>query len=158
MLVETYTEHHVNWRLDGGGFHQCTSEIINPEKPIVIRDGYAPAVGFCFSQYTAAKAGEEILRGKLREETPGITYIDARVYSLSEIQLEYPREPIIEQMKKRSIQYAAFTRAQAFELLNPDDSVISVAEQKMIYPEVKDLPYEIFYQQRLLIAAPAYSK
>jgi hypothetical protein len=145
MLVETYTEHHVNWRLDGGSFHQCTSEIINPEEPIVIRDG---AVGFCFSQYTAANAGEEILRGRLREETPGITYIDALVYSLSEIQLAYPREPIIEQMEKRSIKYAVFTRAQAFELLRPGDSVISVEKQRIIYPEVEDLPYKICYQQR----------
>jgi len=147
MSVETYTEHRIHWILDGGGFPQFTSETINPEEPIVIRDGCAPAVGFFFSQRTATNYNGEILRGE-RKETTGITYIDARVYSLSEIQLAYPREPIIEQMEKRSIQYAAFTRGQVFDLLNPDDSVISVQKQRIIYPEVKDLTYKIFYQQR----------
>jgi hypothetical protein len=173
MLVETYTEYHVNWMLGGSG--QVTSETINPKEPIVIPDcHFAAAVGFYFSQRTAANYNGEILRGRIKENL-AITYIDALVYSLSEIKSNYPNAHIITRMEinpikynerqlkwlkaceeegsipimeKKPIEYAVLTRAQAFELLHPGDSVISVGRQRIIYPEVEELPYEICYQQR----------
>jgi hypothetical protein len=81
-----------------------------------------------------------------------ITRMERNPIKYNERQLQWLKackeEGSIPIMEEKPIEYAVLTRAQAFELLHPGDSVISVEKQRIIYPEVKDLPYEICYQQR----------